>query len=542
MRPGGVLVIGLDGGTLHVLRPLADAGIMPAFGRLLSGGRAGTLRSTLPWYTIPGSASLMTGVSPATHGLLYWVAAGPEDYFEDRRPGRQFVTSADLPVPTFWDVAGAAGKRVAVLNMPLTYPAWPVNGEMITGLLTPQAAETGTCHPSDLLSRFPGYRVDLSTSREAGAPDAEPMQGIDRVAYISELIELTHGRARVGGELLRSEVDLGVVVFVGPDRVSHRAWPEQESVVAGAEPSGEIERLVVAYYRALDEAIAALVDAAGPGVNVVVVADHGFGPPPPSKFAVNAWLLERGFLRLKDPAVARAHARRGVLRRALRPIARVSGRSRAARADPDLIDWSRSSAYAVGFPHTRMFGVVVNRADVKAEGSVPERDVSALLANLRDALATATADDGRPIVRHVYAREELGATAPGFPDLLVETHDPFIPSQRLLGSSRSQPFDPRSGVHEPDGVLVLSGPAVRGTHGVDAAEADIVDVGPTVLGLLGIAAPPWMEGKARDELVVLPPLVPAPNDVAGPAGAAPSVTHDQEREIEEHLRTLGYEE
>jgi predicted AlkP superfamily phosphohydrolase/phosphomutase len=539
MKTGGVLVIGLDGGTLRVLRPLADAGVMPAFARLLAGGRAGTLRSTLPWYTIPGWVSLMTGVSPASHGLLYWVATGRDEYFEDRRPGRRFVTSADIPVPTFWDVAGAAGRRVAILNMPLTYPAWPVNGEMITGLLTPEAAETGTCHPADLLSRFPGYRVDLSTSREAASPDAGAVEGLDRVTYVSELIELTHGRARVGGELLRADVDLGVVVFVGPDRVSHRAWPEQDAVVAGGAPSGEIERLVVAYYRALDEAISALLEAAGPGVNVVVVADHGFGPPPPSKFAVNAWLLERGFLRLKHPAAARASARRGVLRRALRPIARMSRRRRVARADPDLVDWRRSSAYAVGFPHTRMFGVIVNRAGVKREGLVPEGDVPALLATLREELTTVAAEDGRPIVRHVYARAELGATAPGFPDLLVETHDPFIPSQRLLGGLRAQPFDPRSGVHEPDGVLVLAGPAVRGT---DAAEADIVDVGPTVLGLLGIAAPPWMEGKVRDELVVLPPLAPPPEGVPGPAGAVPAVTRDQEREIEEHLRTLGYEE
>ncbi len=165
MRAGGVLVLGLDGGTLDILRPLAERGVMPALGRLIDEGAAGTLVSTTPWYTVPGWASLMTGVGPGTHGLLHWVASDPSEYFEDRRAGRRFVTSADISFPTFWDVAGAAGRRVAVVNMPLTYPAWPVNGTMVTGLLTPDTISAGWCYPAVVGVRAPRLpdrcRVDL---------------------------------------------------------------------------------------------------------------------------------------------------------------------------------------------------------------------------------------------------------------------------------------------------------------------------------------------------------------------------------------------
>jgi predicted AlkP superfamily phosphohydrolase/phosphomutase len=41
---------------------------------------------------------------------------------------------------TLWDILGAGGKRVIVLNVPLTYPPRRVNGLMVTGLLTPVSA------------------------------------------------------------------------------------------------------------------------------------------------------------------------------------------------------------------------------------------------------------------------------------------------------------------------------------------------------------------------------------------------------------------
>ena len=71
--------------------------------------------------------------------------------------------------------------HLAVLNMPMTYPAWPVNGTMITGLLTPRKATEGTCYPPDLLKRFPGYQVDLSISREADSSCGWPRMTSQRL-------------------------------------------------------------------------------------------------------------------------------------------------------------------------------------------------------------------------------------------------------------------------------------------------------------------------------------------------------------------------
>ena len=539
MSRGPVLVIGLDGGTMDVIGPLAEHGVMPSFARLIASGRAGTLRSTIPWYTIPGWASLITGVSPATHGLLHWVTSGDDEYFEGWRSGRRFVTSRDIGHPTIWDVAGAADKRVAVVNMPLTYPAWPVNGTMITGLLTPQGAKDGCCHPADLLDRFPDYGVDVSRADAIDLLDEPGSEATELGSYLRQLVEITQERARVGTALLSEGVDLGVVVFVGPDRISHKAWSEQSSVARNGTSRGEIEELIEAYYRTLDRAVADLMRAMGSQATVLVVADHGFGPPPTHRLRVNAWLQQTGHLKLRAARAQRVIASSRRMRRLVRRVLRGLKRRRIRVSQRALVDWAASDAYAVAYPSTATFGVIVNRVGVKQEGSVSPEDAPVVLARLRDDLASLVDERGRSVVRRIWGRDELGGTAPGSPDLIVEVEGSILPYDGLLSAGVFEPYDEPSGIHERAGVLIASGPGVRGDGPIDA---DIVDIAPSVLALLGIDAPSSMEGKAQGDFLDLAEVVPPPAEVAGPGGSAPDMSAEEEREIEAHLRALGYEE
>lgn len=48
-----VLMIGLDGATWDVIKPLADEGELPAVGELMESGVWGELESTIPLITVP---------------------------------------------------------------------------------------------------------------------------------------------------------------------------------------------------------------------------------------------------------------------------------------------------------------------------------------------------------------------------------------------------------------------------------------------------------------------------------------------------------
>lgn len=68
--PARVMVIGLDGATLDLVRPWAESGYLPTFARLMKEGASGQLRSTTPPVTGPAWSSFATGKNPGKHGFF----------------------------------------------------------------------------------------------------------------------------------------------------------------------------------------------------------------------------------------------------------------------------------------------------------------------------------------------------------------------------------------------------------------------------------------------------------------------------------------
>lgn len=539
MRSEGVLVLGLDGGTIDIVGPLAERGVMPNLAGLLARGRSGVLRSTEPWYTIPGWASMNAGVAPERHGLLHWVVSDPSEYFENRRRGRRFVQSTDLGFPTYWDIASAAGRRVCVVNMPMTFPAWDVNGVMVAGFLTPAGAKAGVTSPPGVLDDFPTYTIEPASSL---AGDMSTKNSVDARAYVREMIDITRARGTLASTLLGDDaaLDLGVVVFVGLDRLAHKVWPDLSAILSGPGAPGSLAADVEEYFRTLDAAIGQTLAAAGEEVDVLLVSDHGFSAPPGQTFAVNAWLREQGYLRVRAARMQQAVARRKAVRRLVGRVARLVRRRRSAEYAG--VDWSASTMYGVRFPRTRMFGLVVNRAGRKRDGIVADADVPALLARVQGELDALRNAHGDRVIRSVRPPE--GVAVDGFPDLLVETTDGFDPIDGFRDAELFDVFDEPSGLHDRAGILVGAGPRLkpRPPDGVAGVDANIVDIAPTVLGLLGLLPPAALEGRAIDELFVFPERVAPPDGAqvtsAGSGGAG--VSAEQEAEISAHLESLGY--
>jgi len=537
MNRGGVLVVGIDGGTWDVFRPLADQGLMPNMGRVLDEGAHGELTSVVPWYTIPGWTSLMTGANPGRHGLLHWVRTEAADYWESRRAGRRFTLSTDMGLPTFWDVAGAAGKQVAVVNMPLTFPAWPVNGVMVTGLLTPAGDVGGQSHPEGFLRDYPEYRVDL---RHAKGREAEgslpPLQQLLR-----EMVDVTESRRRLMSDLTAGDRDLMVAVFVGMDRVSHRVWPEQERLLEGDE-SGELERLLGEYYRSLDSVIGSLIGAAGPDATTLFVSDHGFGRGPDRKFRANAWLRDAGYLALRGGRVQQAAHSRGRLKK-IGSRALKAYRRRARRpAEHVGVNLAATKAYAVQFSWCPVFGIAVNERGVKREGSVDPAEIPALLDRMtEDLMKIEDPDASGPVVLTVMRREEVadGPELARLPHLFVELDPRYFPDDGLRRRDVFEPLQTSSGRHTREGLLGAFGARVNPAF--DGA-ARIEDVAPTVLALLGLEATPDMDGKVLGDLVQTTDHLEAAPEAAAPTATAVELSEDDQAAIERHLRDLGYEE
>ena len=151
-----VLIIGLDGVPWELLRRWASAGHLPTLARLIRTGSAGPLASTMPPTSGPAWSSFMTGKNPGQTGIYDFLY---------RRPGSYVfppVNAALRSGQSVWSLLGEQGKRVAVVNIPISYPVEPVNGVLISGWMTPYFAKDFTWPPElgDEIAREVGdYRI-----------------------------------------------------------------------------------------------------------------------------------------------------------------------------------------------------------------------------------------------------------------------------------------------------------------------------------------------------------------------------------------------
>jgi hypothetical protein len=67
--------------------------------------------------------------------------------------GLIWANSRAIRAPKLWEILSEHDKRVGVINVPVTYPAEPVNGYVIPGFLTPPGA-TGFTYPPELYNEI----------------------------------------------------------------------------------------------------------------------------------------------------------------------------------------------------------------------------------------------------------------------------------------------------------------------------------------------------------------------------------------------------
>ncbi len=549
-----VVIIGLDGATWTVLQPFIDDGDLPNLARLMAQGAWGELESTIPPLSAPAWSTFLTGKSPARHGVFHFVdwADGSGD-----GAGASIVNGASIDSPTIWDVAAHNDRKVGVINVPMSYPPRPVNGFMITGLLTPPNAAIFT-HPAELSDRLDGYQIDLDRFIDA-KPFAEADGGTKAKRVVKPDLELMaefHAmedtRARVALDLMRSEPwDIFTVVFTATDRMGHYLWPyHRRADLDGSAESEALHRSIRDFYRRMDEAIGQLSAAAGEGATVMVLSDHGMGPIYTKNTHWNNWLFGEGYVKLAktsrrtvDGWLLRLRIPRDRLRRI---AAKVPGLlkskpvSAIKRAPTAEIDTAASTAY-----YERWFDPV-GGIHINATGAEKEKIRDELIEELGRVVDPET---GKPVARRVLKPEEClaGPYLHRAPDIVLVMEPDYGSSDRLSNYSSivtDRPVIGDPGGHHIEGILVCAGDHIATGSGPHSG-FQLEDIAPTALHLLGLAVPSDMDGRVLTEILAEdgPPV-----ERSGPmewwpdhetARAGPDEVADEEA-VRDRLRALGY--
>lgn len=303
----------------------------------------------------------------------------------------------------------------------------------------------------------------------------------DEAAYLAQCDLVRTERERMTFyELTRFSEGLFFVVFDTPDRVQHMFWRfrDPQHPYFDRERAPEFVRSVEEHYRLYDGLLARVLEHVDEHTLLIVLSDHGFNTFRRG-FHVNTWLVENGMMTLRD-----------------------GKKPDEALGDGfSAVDWSRTSAYALG-----LAGVYLNMkgregGGILEEGAEAERVRRAIVEGLT---GIADAASGAKAINSVSVRDEIysGAHAAASPDLLVNYAPGFRVSwQTALGGMPHGLFEDNtrrwSGDHIIDpltvpGILLVNR---NGAGPLAAGHApDIRDLAPTILSYLGVPKGAAMEG------------------------------------------------
>jgi predicted AlkP superfamily phosphohydrolase/phosphomutase len=531
---GPTLLIGVDGATFTVLDPYMERGVMPFVESLVEHGTRARLRSVMPPLTPPAWTSLVTGKRPGQHGVF--------DFFQRDEPDSvylHFTSSQEVRSSTIWSLASDEGHRVISVNFPLMFPPPDVDGCIVPGGMMPWRQLRLGCHPRGLFDRLkalpafePRQMLDMELEVKAieGCPDDEYAQ------WVESHIERERRWGEVARHLVRTEpADLVGVMFDGVDKLQHLCWRFIDPECRPAEPSAwELEMIerCERYFHTLDAMIADLVALAGPDATVILASDHGFGPTR-EVFHVNSWLEREGYL------VWAAGTDGGGGDGTELGFAEMTRHVQA-------VDWTRTLAYAATASSQ---GINIVSRLPGTDQRLPDDARRRLAAEIADGLRElGRPDGGGPLIDEVWTREEAfsGPYEQLAPDLSLILAGggtmSILPSETLV--TRREEL---RGHHRWEGVFIATGPGIRA--GAEVGELSILDVAPLIVHRLGLGIPDDMGGRVPTEILEQGELERRPPRVVAAVSAAPSdrsaeleLDPDEEAEVLERLRALGYVE
>lgn len=368
------VIIGLDGVPHPLIERFAADGTMPNMAEILKTGTLRKMESAVPDISCVAWSTVITGKNPGEHGIYGFMNLAPGTY------NFSFPNFNDLKAGTFWQEESS--RRYAIINIPATYPAAPLNGSLISGFVSIDLGRA--TYPKSLIPELKklDYRIDVDATK--GHQDMD--------AFLKDLDETLESRIRTYRYLWnKEEWDTFFLVFTGTDRLGHFLFEAFED--DGHPYNGEFRR----HFSRIDEIIGEINDRLGSDDLFMMLSDHGFGVID-REVNVNRFLQQEGFLRVANPKPGSFNG--------------ISDGTAAFALDPARI--------------------YVNLRGRYPKGCVDPADRDRIAGEVADAFEGLSIE-GRPVARRICRRGDIysGPCKETAPDLVILPHDGFDLKARL---------------------------------------------------------------------------------------------------------------
>lgn len=523
-----VLVIGIDGATFDIIKPLMEEGKLPHFKKLTAKGSSCELKSTIPMLSPVAWTTFATGGRPGKHGIFNFLA---------RQDGTYEIipsSSSQRRLKPIWKVAGEQGRKVVVMNVPATFPPDPVNGLMIAG-------DPAPFHDQRRVFPHEAYQGLEQTFGKNFLKPAPPGGGESR--FLHNLLGSVERWTSLAKHALQStDWDLGVVVYIATDTAQHFFWKNIDTChpLYTEKEAGRFGTAISQVYQKMDWAMGELLKLTDGNTGIVILSDHGFGPLYRAVPLMD-WLVERGYLSFRNngkrekrgtvSGLARLLLSRLGLMEGLPPISTLSN-----------VDWARTKAYFLGVSGD----LYINLKGREPQGIVePGKEYDECIRTIAHDLKNMKLRDGSSPVEKVHIGKELYPGSVGAPDIFIEWSKGFDlikegEPEGFLSRLRARAGNKWCGTHSENGILILSGAGIR-QGGL--SQAAIEDVAPTIYHLLGLPVPSTLDGRVLSTAFTdeaLRSLQYTDSDVSERTASEGTFSERETKTVAEALKNLGY--
>jgi predicted AlkP superfamily phosphohydrolase/phosphomutase len=280
-----VVVIGVNGMELDVIRPLLLQGKMPNLSSIIKRGAYGKLRTVSAPNCPRVYSTLFTSTRPEEHGVSGFIVGGIT------------ANTNMLKEEPIWSMLSKNGVTVGMANVPATFPVMPVNGYMISGMLTRgKNCEDGVlCAPklseveggdavypaalkAELIKNVGDFHIDCERMPAASDLKDHESEVID--AWLAKVQLIRDEQTKMFDYMLdHHPTEFTWLGQSCEDRTGHWLYPIAP-YNAGYNPKINAVRTEAFpdQYVAFDKVLGAILKHVDDNTYVIVVSDHGIKP------------------------------------------------------------------------------------------------------------------------------------------------------------------------------------------------------------------------------------------------------------------------
>jgi predicted AlkP superfamily phosphohydrolase/phosphomutase len=280
-----VVVVGVNGMELDVIRPLLVKGEMPNLAKVIKNGAYGKLRTVDAPNCPRVYSTLFTSTRPDENGVTGFIVGGIT------------ANTNMLKQEPIWSILSKNGVTVGMANVPATFPVMPVNGYMVSGMLTrgkncedgvlcaPKLSEVQGGDPvypaamkAELLKNVGDFYVDCERM-----PSAEQLRGHETEvidAWLKKVDTIRQQQTQLFDYLLNNHpTDFTWLAQSCEDRVGHWLYPIAP-YNAGYNPKINSVRTEAFpnQYIAFDKVLGSILKHVDDNTYLIIVSDHGIKP------------------------------------------------------------------------------------------------------------------------------------------------------------------------------------------------------------------------------------------------------------------------